>query len=172
MMKITMKDESNPNNSSRKGKGGQPSIVLKFPQIVDEVSEFIKQLGFSSQSRRWTETGYSSGVTAKQIQQHLYDTYPELKEHKISLSTIRRIISAPNKHFKAADQYKTLVDARVGTKQNPYREYHLDAHYLFSWNKMHRELGTLFSDNVTTISVDDRAKILSRCSCRHSLSAD
>ena len=92
MMKITMKDESNPNNSSRKGKGGQPSIVLKFPQIVDEVSKFIKQLGFSSQSRRWTETGYSSGVTAKQIQQHLYDTYPELKEHKISLSTIRRII--------------------------------------------------------------------------------
>ena len=68
-----MKDESNPNNSSRKGKGGQPSIVLKFPQIVDEVFQFIKQLGFSSQSRRWTETGYSS----KQIQQHLYDTYPE-----------------------------------------------------------------------------------------------
>ena len=126
-----MKDESNPNNSSRKGKGGQPSIVLKFPQIVDEVFQFIKQLGFSSQSRRWTETGYSS-VTAKQIQQHLYDTYPELKEHKISLSTIKRIFNAPNKHFKAADQYKALVDAKAGTKQNPYREYHLDAHYLFS----------------------------------------
>ena len=113
-----MKDESNPNNSSRKGKGGQPSIVLKFPQIV-EVFQFIKQLGFSSQSRRWTETGYSSDATAKQIQQHLYDTYPELKEHKISLSTIERIFNAPNKHFKAADQYKALVDAKAGTKQNP-----------------------------------------------------
>ena len=100
---INVLDESNPNNSSRKGKGGQPSIVSKFPQIVDEVSKFIKQHGFTAQSRRRTETGYSSGVIAKQIQQHLYDTYPELKEHKISLSTIRHMFSAPNKHFKAAD---------------------------------------------------------------------
>ena len=74
-------DESNPNNNSRKGKGGQHSIVSKFPQIADEVSEFIKQHGFSAQSRRRAETGYSSGVTAKQIQQHFHDTYPELKEH-------------------------------------------------------------------------------------------
>ena len=71
---INVLDESNPNNSSRKGKGGQPSIVSKFPQIADEVSEFIKQHGFSAQSRRRAETGYSSGVTAKQIQQHLHDT--------------------------------------------------------------------------------------------------
>ena len=60
-----MKDQSNPNNSSRKGKGGQPSIVSKFPQIVDEVFQFIKQLRFSSHSRCWRETGYSSDVTAK-----------------------------------------------------------------------------------------------------------
>ena len=115
---INVLDESNPNNNSRKGKGGQPSIVSKFPQIVDEVSEFIKQHGFSAQSRHRAETGYSSGVTAKQIQQHFHDTYPELKEHKISLSAIRPMFSAPNKHVKAADRYKALVDARVGTKQN------------------------------------------------------
>ena len=106
--------------SSQKGKGGQPSIVSKFPNIVDEVSEFIKQHGFSAQNRRRTETGFSCGVTAKQIQQHLYDKYPDLKEHKISLTTIRRLFSAPNKHFKAADRYKSLVNARVGTKQNSY----------------------------------------------------
>ena len=69
------------------------------------------------------------------------------------------MFSAPNKHFKAADRYKALVDARARTKQNSYREYHPDAHYLFSQNKIGRELGTLFSDNVTTISVDDMAKI-------------
>ena len=67
---INVLDESNPNNSSRKGKGGQPSIVSKFPRIVDEVSEYIKQHRFSAQCRRRTETGYSSGVTAKQIQKH------------------------------------------------------------------------------------------------------
>ena len=108
--------ESNPKNSSRKGRGGKPSIVSKFPHIADEVSKFIKQHRFSAQSRRRTESGYSSGVTAKQIQKQLYDTYPELKEHKISLSTIRRMFSARNKYFKATDRSKALVDARVGTK--------------------------------------------------------
>ena len=65
-------------------KGGQPSLVSKFPGIVDEVAEFIKQNGFSAQSRR-TETAYSLGVTIKQIRSHLYQKFPVLKEHKISL---------------------------------------------------------------------------------------
>ena len=113
---INVLGESNPKNSSCKGKGGKPSIDSKCPQIADEVSKFIKEHRFSAQSRRRTETGYSSGVTAKQIQQQLCDTYPELKEHKISLSTIRRMFSARKQHFKATDRYKALVDARVGTK--------------------------------------------------------
>ena len=64
-------------------KGGQPSIVSKFPEIVDQVSEFIKQHGFSAQNRRRTEIVYSNGVTDKQIQEHLYNLYPTLKQHKI-----------------------------------------------------------------------------------------
>ena len=66
-------------------KGGQPSLVSKFPGIVDEVAEFINQNGFSAQSRRRTETAYSLGVTIKQIRSHLYQKFPVLKEHKISL---------------------------------------------------------------------------------------
>ena len=98
-------------NHCRKGKDGQPSITSKFPQIVDVVAEFIKQHGFSEQNRRQAETGYSTGVTVKQIQQHLYTNYPELKEHKISLTTIRRMFQAPNKHLKAASRYKVLINA-------------------------------------------------------------
>ena len=55
-------------NDCRKGIGGQPSITSKFPQIVDVVAEFIKQHGFSAQNRGRTKTGYSTGVTVKQVQ--------------------------------------------------------------------------------------------------------
>ena len=116
-------NESNLENSRQKGKGDQPSIVSKFLQIVNEVAEFIKQHGFSAQNRRRTETGYSSGVTAKQIQEHLYSTYLDLKQHKLSLSIIRRMSNALNKHFQAADRYKALVNVKVGTKQNSCREF-------------------------------------------------
>ena len=51
-------NESNLENSRQKGKGGQPSIVSRFSQIVEEVAEFIKQHGFSAQNRRRTETRY------------------------------------------------------------------------------------------------------------------
>ena len=130
-------------NDCRKGIGGQPSITSKFPQIIDVVAEFIKQHGFSAQNRCRTEKYYSTGVTVKQIQQHLYTNYPELKEHKISLTTIRRMFQAPNKHLKAASRYKALINARVGTKQNSYREFHANAHYLFAQNKMGREQRSL-----------------------------
>ena len=145
-------------NDCRKGIGGQLFIATKFPQIVDMVAEFIKQHGFSAQNRRRTEKGSSNGVTVKQIQQHLYTNYPELKEHKISLTTIRRMFQAPNKHLKAASRYKALISARVGIKQNSYREFHADAHYLFVRNKIRRELGTLLSDKISVVSVDDMAK--------------
>ena len=145
--------------TDRGGIGGRKSIVSKFPQIIDEVAEFIKQHGFAAQNRRRTDIGYSCGVTIKQIQTHLYKTFPDLKQHKMSLSTIRRMFEAPNKHFKAAERYKGLLNVRVGTKQNAYREYHPDAHYLFARNKMRREFASLFSQDIAILSVDDMAKV-------------
>lgn len=55
--------DNNAQNSSqprvsRKGIGGQPSLLSKFPEIVDEVADFIKQHGFTAQARRRTETGF------------------------------------------------------------------------------------------------------------------
>ena len=137
----------------------KPPHISKFPGIVDEVTEFVKQHGFAAQSRRRNETGYSSGVTIKQIQNHLYSTFPELKQHKISLSTIRRMFDAPDKGNNASAHYKEYVHARVGTKSNSYREPHQDAHYLFARNKMRRELTSLFPKQVSIMSVDDMSKI-------------
>ena len=43
-------DVGKNNNSNRSGIGGQPSLISKFPGIVDEVTEFVKQHGFAAQS--------------------------------------------------------------------------------------------------------------------------
>ena len=69
------------------------------------------------------------------------------------------MFQAPNKHLKTASRYKTLINARVGTKQNSYREFHADTHYLFARNKMCRELGTLLSDKISVVSVDHMAEV-------------
>ena len=146
-------------NVSIIGKRGQPSNVSKFPGVVDEVAEFIKQSGFSALSRRRTETAYSSGVTIKQIQSHLYQKSPALKEHKISLTTICRMFNAPNKNDCCSIRYKGYVDVKVEAKSNNYREYNPDAHYLFAANKMRRELAALYPNDVAILSVDDIAKV-------------
>lgn len=139
--------------------GGQPSIVSKFPRIVDTVTEFTKQHGFAAQSRRREETGYSSGVTIGQIQEHLYQQFPKLKEHKISHTTIRRMFQAPDKSNKASSRYMGYVNAKVGSKMNSYREPNIDAHYLFARNKMRLEFASLFSNEIAMLSVDDMSKI-------------
>ena len=70
--------QANEATSGRSGIGGRPSIVSKFPKIVDEVAEFIKQNGFAAQSRQSPEVGFSNGVTIKEIQTHLYKKYFQL----------------------------------------------------------------------------------------------
>ena len=47
----TKDTKENAKKVDRKGIGGQPSIVSKFPGIVDVAAEFIKQHDFSAQNR-------------------------------------------------------------------------------------------------------------------------
>ena len=138
---------------------GQPPIAKKFPEIINVTADFVKQHGFAAQSRRRTEVGTSSGVSVADIRKHLLENVRGLKEHGISLTTIRRLFCAPNKTNIASHRYKALIDARVGTKRNSYREYHPDSHYLFARNKQHREFCTLFDSDASIISMDDMAKV-------------
>ena len=85
-----------------KKKRGQRSLVEKFPEIVDVTSEFIKQHGFLAQCCRRTDTANSSGVSAPQIRDHLYQLIPGLKDHTISLSTIRRLFQALQKPYQCS----------------------------------------------------------------------
>ena len=89
----------------------------------------------------------------------MYKTFPALKEHSISQTTIRRLFQAPNKHFRAAERYTAFINARVGTKINTYREFHQDTQYLFARNKMRHKLSSLFPNDISILSVDDMAKI-------------
>ena len=102
----------------RVNKGGQKSIVQRFPSIIDITSEFLKQHGLAAQCRRRNDTGFSSGVTINQIKQHLLENVQGLREHNISKSTVRRLFEALNKSHNAAARYKGHIDARVETKCN------------------------------------------------------
>ena len=113
----------------------------------------------SAQNRRWADACYSSGVTIPQIRSHLLKKVPGLKSHGVSLSTIRRLFEAPTKRNKAHARYKKDIEARVGVKNNCYREYHEDSRYLFGGNKQRRELASLLKDEIAIISTDDMAKV-------------
>ena len=126
---------------------------------MDVASKFIKEHGFAAEHRRRNETGFSSGVTVSQIRDHLLVSVPGLKEHGISMTTTRRLFEAPNKGNIASKRYKGYVEARVGIKANSYREYHIDAHYLFARNKQRRELACLLKDHISLVSMDDMAKV-------------
>ena len=82
-----------------------------------------------------------------------------MKDHRVSLSAIRRMFEAPSKGNLASGRYKGLIDAKVGRKQNSYREPHTDAHYLLARNKLRREFAIHQSKDVAMLSVDDMAKI-------------
>ena len=69
------------------------------------------------------------------------------------------MFNAPNKNNCASVRYKGYVDAKIRAKSNNYREYHSNAHYLFSSNKMRRELAALYPNGYVIISVDDMAKV-------------
>ena len=103
-------DKKNENTN----KIGQPSLVSKFPKIVDITTEFIKQHGFAAQCRRRSDTGNSSGVTASQIREHLFRVIPELKDHTISLSTIRRLFHALMQQFQRKFVIKGMLMQELG----------------------------------------------------------
>ena len=146
-------------NEGAKLAGDQPSLVSKFPELVDVTANFIKEHGFSANYRRRNETIYSSGVTVKQVCDHLLENVPGLLDHNISLTTVRRLFNAPNKGYRASARCKGHVNCRIGIKDNSYREFHPDAHYLFTRNKQCRELASLFTHETAVPSIDDMAKV-------------
>ena len=101
---------------SRKRTGGQPTWTKLFLEIIDSTAEFIKQNGFAAQCRQRNDTGYSSGVSIREIREYWYAQFPNLKDHSISLSTIRRIFEAPNKSFVSSFHYPRYYKRKSESK--------------------------------------------------------
>ena len=97
--------------------------------------------------------------TIPQIRSNLLEKVPDLKSHGISLSTKRWLFEARTKRNKAHARYKNYIEARVGIKNNCYREYHENSHYLFGRNKQRQEFASLLKDEIPIISTEDMVKV-------------
>lgn len=116
-------------------------------------SEFIQQ---HAHICRRTETATSCGVTLRDIQDHLYEKIPELKKQGIGRTPIAYLFAPPHRGHRSALQYKSLV-ARVPGKENNYREYHPDQHYLFSHVNYRLEFAQMVNETCF-FSCDDMNK--------------
>ena len=118
---------------------------------------FIKQNGFAAHGRHRTTTGRICGVTSKDIQAHLADKIPELRN--VSQTFVRSLLKAPHKARRSASNYYGLVDARVPCNRNTLRRGHKDLHHLFSRVRLRREMATMYKSRVAVFSCDDMNKI-------------
>ena len=131
-----------PGNSSEGSTSvlGRPSLVSKFPEIVQCSTSFIKAIGFKAHERRREGVG-KVGVSLREIRDHLIASIPNQKSHGISLNS------------------KGFIAARVPGKRNQYREDHQDQHYLFAQVAYRRKISSMFDKECAIFSADDMNKI-------------
>lgn len=90
---------------------GRPSLVEKFPAIVDVASEFIKSHGYSAHVRRRECVASTPGVSLRDVQNH---NIPGLS---ISIHTVARFMKPPRQNTIAATRYKGFIAAHVPGKR-------------------------------------------------------
>ena len=139
--------------------GGRIGIEKIFPSISDVATEFIKSHGFCAQERRRSSTITTSGVSIKEIREHLLKTIPGLKEHGISKQTVRWIFKPVRKDNHAAVHYKGIINAKISKKDNTGREYKGDSHFILSRVKLQREFAEYFKEETAIVSTDNMNKI-------------
>ena len=137
------------------GKGGRPALHSARPEVVQCITDFIKQHGFAAHEKR-QETTASCGVSVKQIRQHVMNSFQDVK---VSDDTIRRLFVPPNKGMKSAKYYHSVIDAKVPRKVNDKEPDHPDLHYTRAQVKMAHELFALYPNEGLRISADDKNKI-------------
>ena len=93
--KVHLKYMCHPLKQRLSGKRRRPSIVDKFPQVIECATSFIKQHGYSAHSRWMTDTANVCGVTLAQIRDHLLQKIPDLKQHGLGLTTVAYLTVPP-----------------------------------------------------------------------------
>ena len=139
---------------------GRTPMYIKYPELVECASNFIKEHSFAAHVRRRESTATGAGVTLNDIRKHLLEVVPGLKQDGgISRDTIHRLTVAPRKNSTRAQRYKGLIDARVPGKQNQYREESLNQHFLFARVAYREEFTSMFCKEAQFYSCDDMNKL-------------
>ena len=99
------------------------------------------------------------GVTLAEVQTHVKEKIPALKEGGISRTTLHELLVAPRKGTRNSKRYHSLVDARVPGKDNTIRKIHADSHFAFAQVHYVMELCAAFGDECAVMSCDDMNKI-------------
>lgn len=143
-----------------KKRPGRIPLYIKFPSLVDCATKFIKEHSYTAHVRRRETTGTGVGVTLKDIQEHLLENVPGLKNSGgIHRDTIHRLTVAPRKNTIRSHRFKGLIDARVPGKKNQYREDSANQHFLFARVAYREEFVTKFQKEAQFYSCDDMNKL-------------
>ena len=120
-------------------KRGQPSIALKFHQIPEVITDYLKINGLKAQEKRKDDNFRSSGVSLEDKKNHLLRKIPGLTEHGISPNTTRYMFVPVNNRHSSAARYKSLIQCKVPKKDNSRRNENEVNHFIYSsvgfaWN--------------------------------------
>ena len=139
---------------------GKTPLWVKFPNLIECATAFIKQHSFAAHARRRETTSTGNGVSLREIRDHLNKNVPCLQEAGgISRDIVHRLTIAPRKNALQAYRYKGLIDARKPGKRNQYREANGNQHFLFARATYREELLSKFSDESKFYSADDMNKL-------------
>ena len=121
--------EAKQPTEKKSGKGGTKSIVDRFPDTADIATEFLRANQFKMQEKR-RDTTITSGVSVKDIKEHLCQAIPGLREFGIFDSAVRYLFQLVKKGTFAVERYMLVIDASVQQKDNSKHRNNIDAHYV------------------------------------------
>ena len=76
------------------------------------------------------DTTITSGVSVKDIKEHLCQAIPGLREFGIFDSAVRYLFQLVKKGTFAVERYMLVIDASVQQKDNSKHRNNIDAHYV------------------------------------------
>lgn len=151
--------DSSDSEPSLKRRPGRPSKLDKFPEIVQTTNDLIEEHGVAAHEKRTDAIG-SVGVSLQEIKNRLETKVPGLAEDGgISVHTVHRLMTPPNKQHKSAQRYKNLIQAKVGVKSNSLSKVHADSHFAKAQVKYALEMGAMYEDEIICFSSDAKAKV-------------
>ena len=139
---------------------GRKTLHERFPSIIDEATNFIKEHSFSAHVRRRETTATGRGITLNDIRKHLLDNVPGLAEDGgISTDTVHHLTYPPRKNSIRAHGFKKLIAACVSGKRNQYREGNKNQHFMFARVAYREEFVFKFKHEAVFFSSDDMNKL-------------